>query len=143
MWSLAPDATCSRLGSVVFYVHGEGRLMFATYADAHREWHLNAGVPMGTPGCPMDACHPVDDYGEEPEPPTVRCGNCKDRHYTADDVRRCYKAAEARREARKAARGLRATGRGSTRTAGDAPRTSDVVVSEVPETVFSKAKFSH
>lgn len=33
----------------------------ATMADAHREWHLNAGVPMGTPGCPQDACHPVEE----------------------------------------------------------------------------------
>jgi hypothetical protein len=36
----------------------------ATMADAHREWHRNAGVPMGTPGCPQDACHPADDYDE-------------------------------------------------------------------------------
>jgi len=34
----------------------------ATPGDAHREWHLNAGVPMGTPGCPQDACHPQDEY---------------------------------------------------------------------------------
>ena len=33
-----------------------------TWADAHHEWHTNAGVPMGQPGCPWDACHP------EPEP---------------------------------------------------------------------------
>lgn len=37
--------------------------MFATMADSHREWHRNAGVPMGTPGCPQDACHPPEpDY---------------------------------------------------------------------------------
>jgi hypothetical protein len=35
----------------------------ATMDDAHREWHRNAGVPMGQP-CPFDACHP-DEY--EPE----------------------------------------------------------------------------
>lgn len=29
----------------------------ATPGDAHREWHLNSGVPMGLPGCPQDACH--------------------------------------------------------------------------------------
>lgn len=28
----------------------------ATMADAHREWHANAGTPVGTPGCPQDAC---------------------------------------------------------------------------------------
>lgn len=28
----------------------------ATMGDAHREWHRNAGVPMGQPGCPQDAC---------------------------------------------------------------------------------------
>lgn len=40
----------------------------ATMADAHREWHLNAGVPMGQAGCPQDACHPWDDYDEQEEP---------------------------------------------------------------------------
>lgn len=43
----------------------------ATMADAHREWHRNAGVPMGTPGCPEDACHLPDDdrwWEDEPEP---------------------------------------------------------------------------
>lgn len=34
----------------------------ATPGDAHREWHLNSGVPMGQPGCPQDACHPVEDF---------------------------------------------------------------------------------
>lgn len=33
----------------------------ATEAEAHAEWHRNSGVPMGTPGCPQDACHPEDD----------------------------------------------------------------------------------
>ena len=33
----------------------------ATMSDAHREWHRNSGVPIGTPGCPQDACHPIDD----------------------------------------------------------------------------------
>lgn len=28
----------------------------ATQAEAHVEWHINAGVPMGQP-CPWDACH--------------------------------------------------------------------------------------
>lgn len=43
----------------------------ATMSDAHAEWHRNAGVPMGTPGCPQDACHYPDEgpYDEEPEPP--------------------------------------------------------------------------
>jgi hypothetical protein len=30
---------------------------YATQSEAHAEWHLNSGVPMGTPGCPQDACH--------------------------------------------------------------------------------------
>ncbi len=38
-------------------------------ADAHREWHRNARVPMGQPGCPQDACH--DDYDQHDEPPRV------------------------------------------------------------------------
>lgn len=37
---------------------GGGRL--ATDAEAHVEWHLNSGVPMGEP-CPWDACHSVTD----------------------------------------------------------------------------------
>lgn len=36
--------------------------MIATMAEAHREWHWNAGVPMGQAGCPQDACHPVEDF---------------------------------------------------------------------------------
>lgn len=41
--------------------------MMATMSDAHREWHRNTGVPMGTPGCPQDACHLPDEgpYDEE------------------------------------------------------------------------------
>lgn len=34
----------------------------ATGAEAHVEWHLNSGVPMGQP-CPWDACDP----GMDPE----------------------------------------------------------------------------
>jgi hypothetical protein len=52
--------------------------MLATMADAHREWHSNTGVPMGTPGCPQDACHPIDDAWEDV--PVVKCGHCKERH---------------------------------------------------------------
>lgn len=38
----------------------------ATMADAHREWHWNTGIPIGTPGCPQDACHYPDDlHGDE------------------------------------------------------------------------------
>lgn len=33
----------------------------ATESEAHAEWHRNSGVPMGTPGCPQDACHADDD----------------------------------------------------------------------------------
>jgi hypothetical protein len=31
-------------------------MAMATMSDAHSEWHRNAGVPMGQPGCPQDAC---------------------------------------------------------------------------------------
>lgn len=67
----------------------------ATIADAHREWHLNAGVPMGTPGCPQDACHPVEDwsdYATDEELAAagwIRCGHCKGRHETVAAVRFC------------------------------------------------------
>lgn len=41
----------------------------ATMSDAHSEWHRNAGVPMGRPGCPQDACDPdwldEDVYGPQ------------------------------------------------------------------------------
>lgn len=35
-----------------------------SWSDAHAEWHRNAGVPMGQPGCPWDAC----DLPYEPDP---------------------------------------------------------------------------
>lgn len=38
----------------------------ATEAEAHVEWHINAGVPMGTPGCPQDACHGEPEYDFAP-----------------------------------------------------------------------------
>ena len=64
----------------------------ATESDAHREWHRNTGTPMGTPGCPQDACHPVED--PEPGPGEgVRCAHCKatgpGRHWTVADVKEC------------------------------------------------------
>lgn len=63
----------------------------ATPGDAHREWHWNAGVPMGTPGCPQDACHPVDDFEPEPLPGEgVKCGQCKGRHWDVAGVKACY-----------------------------------------------------
>lgn len=60
--------------------------MFATMSDAHREWHRNAGVPMGTPGCPQDACHP-------PEPD---CWECFDQEDGCDTCRAEAAAALAR-----------------------------------------------
>lgn len=36
----------------------------ATESEAHAEWHRNTGIPMGTPGCPQDACHGPDEYDE-------------------------------------------------------------------------------
>jgi hypothetical protein len=36
----------------------------ATEAEAHYEWHINAGVPLHTGCCPWDCCGP-----DEPEPP--------------------------------------------------------------------------
>lgn len=71
----------------------------ATPGEAHAEWHRNAGVPMGQPGCPQDACHPVDDYDYLPEETAegVRCGNRKAHpqgayHASVEDVRSCYEA---------------------------------------------------
>jgi hypothetical protein len=32
----------------------------ATPGEAHAEWHRNAGVPMGTPGCPQDGCYDTE-----------------------------------------------------------------------------------
>lgn len=40
----------------------------ATMSEAHSEWHRNSGVPMGTPGCPQDACHWDDEPDREPTP---------------------------------------------------------------------------
>lgn len=39
--------------------------MYATEADVHREWHLNAGVPIWVGICPWDCCGP--DNGDETE----------------------------------------------------------------------------
>lgn len=36
----------------------------ATEAEAHLEWHMNSGVPVGQP-CPWDACHPETEPPEE------------------------------------------------------------------------------
>lgn len=38
----------------------------ATMSEAHLEWHANTGVPLGTPGCPQDACH-ADEYDDDDE----------------------------------------------------------------------------
>lgn len=51
--------------------------MMATMADAHREWHLNAGVPMGTPGCPQDACHPPEPWCYECCDDGSDCPECR------------------------------------------------------------------
>lgn len=40
--------------------------MLATMAEAHAEWHRNAGIPIGMPGCPQDACH-VPDFDTDEE----------------------------------------------------------------------------
>lgn len=37
----------------------------ATEAEAHAEWHLNAGHPMDQPGCPWDCCDPDPDFDDE------------------------------------------------------------------------------
>ena len=71
--------------------------MMATMGEAHAEWHLNAGVPMGQPGCPQDACHLPD-----PDPEFwALCGHCGEYHaeYERQDlfdgIRRCAEAAHA------------------------------------------------
>lgn len=48
-------------------IHHDEYGPLASMADAHREWHHNTGVPMGQPGCPQDACHPIDEeeYGDD------------------------------------------------------------------------------
>lgn len=43
--------------------------MMATPAEAHREWHRNTGIPIGTPGCPQDACHVDDEWWVDPPAP--------------------------------------------------------------------------
>lgn len=81
--------------------------MMATMSDAHREWHLNSGVPMGLPGCPQDACH-ADDMdpsevrrlvrqreinfalmrGEEGDA-TIECAHCNGIHLSVRAVKDC------------------------------------------------------
>lgn len=60
--------------------------MYATMADAHREWHLNTGVPMGQPGCPQDACHPPEPEADVTQ---IRCGHCRVYHWNVAEVRQC------------------------------------------------------
>ena len=72
----------------------------ATQAEAHAEWHLNAGVPMGQPGCPWDACHPVEDFKPDPqEGEGIRCAHCKSRHWTVADVKACAERQAAQKAA--------------------------------------------
>lgn len=52
---------------MTYFDYADEYAPMATMSDAHREWHLNAGVPMGQPGCPQDACHLPDDYDEPDE----------------------------------------------------------------------------
>jgi len=81
--------------------------VLATPSDAHRDWHLNTGIPVGLPGCPQDACH--TDWlerseiralvrqrdinwalmrGEEGDA-TIACGTCHGVHLSIDAVRNC------------------------------------------------------
>lgn len=81
--------------------------MLATPCEAHAEWHLNSGVPMGLPGCPQDACHTdwTDETtlrrlvrqrdvnyafirGEEGDA-TIRCAHCHGIHLSVAAVRAC------------------------------------------------------
>lgn len=56
---------------------------YATMGEAHAEWHRNSGSPMGTPGCPMDACHLPD-----PEPLfTVQTPYGEDYFYTYTEAK--------------------------------------------------------
>lgn len=76
--------------------HPDDLAPMATMADAHSEWHRNAGIPMGRPGCPMDACHPYDWDDDEDETPAepehrIKCGACKGRHATTALVRSCHR----------------------------------------------------
>lgn len=71
-------------------IEDERHAEMATPSTAHAEWHRNAGVPMGTPGCPQDACHLPDDWEPEPGPGEgIRCAHCKERHWSVADVRAC------------------------------------------------------
>ena len=55
--------------------HADDYGTLATMSDAHSEWHRNAGVPMGQPGCPQDACDPGwyddEDYVPQQDVPAV------------------------------------------------------------------------
>lgn len=57
----------------------------ATESEAHAEWHRNAGVPMGQPGCPQDACDPYYDEGE----PCDVCGRYCDGNHPEEFTSRC------------------------------------------------------
>lgn len=63
--------------------------MLATPTEAHYEWHSNSGIPMGTPGCPQDACHREYDEDHEPDALLIRCGICTQRT-TVEHIRAHY-----------------------------------------------------
>lgn len=68
--------------------------MLATMSQAHAEWHRNTGVPMGTPGCPQDACHLPDEGPYDEVTHQVQ---------TSYGLVDCHSFAEAKRVAREAA----------------------------------------
>lgn len=56
-------------------------------SEAHAHWHMVHGHDAV---CPLD-CGAGERY-DEPEPEEgegIRCGHCKGRHWTVEDVRTC------------------------------------------------------
>jgi hypothetical protein len=84
------DAYEDRMEAEMRQIMDERESRLATPGEAHAEWHLNAGVPMGQPGCPQDACHLPDDLEPEPGPGEgIRCAHCKGRHWDVAEVKAC------------------------------------------------------
>lgn len=80
MWDLndlnAPDSEAVQAEREIWEDIAQANAPLATESEAHAEWHRNAGVPMGTPGCPQDACHP-DEHNDDCD----RCGKVRELYH--------------------------------------------------------------
>ena len=61
-------------------------------AEAHQEWHIVNGRNVVCPlDCGVGEAEALEaDWEAEEDQHVIICGNCRDLHETADQVRQCY-----------------------------------------------------